>query len=72
MISFFANDFEKKIYFQQNIAFKKKDVANWIFLLKRRRLAPNIIEKQIFEFSIFRSANIQLNKYLITLICESD
>ncbi len=60
MFFFFANAFEKKIYLQENIPFKKKDVAIWIFLLKKRRLTPNIIDKQIFEFSIFRSADIQL------------
>jgi hypothetical protein len=60
MIFFFANASEKNNIFGKKIPFKKKDVAIWIFLLKKRRLAPNIIDKQTFEFSIFRSANIQL------------
>jgi hypothetical protein len=51
--------FRKIKYLQQNNPFIKKDVAIWIFLLKKRRLAPNIIGKQIFEFLIFRFADIQ-------------
>lgn len=71
----FASVFLEKIY----ICNKTFPYQKWILpfrdFLPQKKLAPNIIGKQIFDFLIFESIDIQLiNKWQIskTLISESD
>jgi hypothetical protein len=55
---FFKNRFRNK---RQNIPCFLKDVPFWRFSAqKEKKLTPNIISKQIFDFLIFKPTNIRL------------
>jgi hypothetical protein len=59
-MTYFCECFLEKSYVRQNISFQKRMLPLGDFLPPRKRLAPKIIGKQIFEFLISKSIHTRL------------